>query len=158
MEWGRCMPCRVLYSVLMLTRVETRCRGASVVSVYIWCRASRRLHRLDQSPKRPFRRAPIANARRAAQASPSPPLLLSPWTLRQHFCSPPDTHGSGQMSEAEALAVLHVPQRRPKWLLSQVHPDKHPQVSRRRPLCTIYRLCGYGTRQSSHGCTQQACD
>ena len=38
----------------------------------------------------------------------------------------PDTHGSGQMSEAEALAVLNVTQRRPKWLLSQVHPDKHP--------------------------------
>ena len=30
------------------------------------------------------------------------------------------------MSEAEALAVLNVTQRRPKWLLSQVHPDKHP--------------------------------
>ena len=32
----------------------------------------------------------------------------------------------GQMSEAEALAVLNVTQRRPKWLLLQVHPDKHP--------------------------------
>ena len=38
----------------------------------------------------------------------------------------PDTDGSEQMSEAEALAVLNVTQRRPKWLLSQVHPDKHP--------------------------------
>jgi hypothetical protein len=33
----------------------------------------------------------------------------------------------GQMSEAEALAVLNVTQRRPKWLFSQVHPDKLPR-------------------------------
>ena len=33
----------------------------------------------------------------------------------------------GQMSEAEALAILNVTERRPKWLLSQVHPDKHPE-------------------------------
>ena len=32
----------------------------------------------------------------------------------------------GQMSEVEALAILNVTVRRPKWLLSQVHPDKHP--------------------------------
>ena len=32
----------------------------------------------------------------------------------------------GHMSEAEVLAVLNVTQRRPKWLLSHVHPDKHP--------------------------------
>ena len=32
----------------------------------------------------------------------------------------------GQMSEAEALAILNVTERRPKWLISQVHPDKHP--------------------------------
>ena len=34
----------------------------------------------------------------------------------------------GQMSEAEALAnILNVTERRPKWLLSQVHLDKHPE-------------------------------
>ena len=31
------------------------------------------------------------------------------------------------MSEAEALAILNVTERRPKWLLSQVHPDRHPE-------------------------------
>ena len=35
----------------------------------------------------------------------------------------------GQMSEVEALAILNVTERRPKWLLSQVHPDKHPDFS-----------------------------
>ena len=29
------------------------------------------------------------------------------------------------MNEDEALAVLNVTERRPKWLLYQVHPDKH---------------------------------
>ena len=33
------------------------------------------------------------------------------------------------MSEVEALAILNVTERRPKWLLSQVHPDKHPDFS-----------------------------
>ena len=33
------------------------------------------------------------------------------------------------MSEAEALAILNVTERRPKWLVSQVHPDKHPEFS-----------------------------
>ena len=32
----------------------------------------------------------------------------------------------GQMTRDEALAVLNVTDRRPKWLLLQVHPDKHP--------------------------------
>ena len=31
------------------------------------------------------------------------------------------------MSEGEALAVLNATKRRPKWLLSQVHRDKHPE-------------------------------
>ena len=48
----------------------------------------------------------------------------------------PDTHGSGQMSEAEALAVLNVTQRRPKWLLSQVHPDKHPDFEAEATMAT----------------------
>ena len=30
------------------------------------------------------------------------------------------------MSEQEALLILNVTERRPKWLLQQVHPDKHP--------------------------------
>ena len=33
----------------------------------------------------------------------------------------------GDMSEAEALEILNVTDRRPKWLLSQVHPDRHPK-------------------------------
>jgi hypothetical protein len=33
------------------------------------------------------------------------------------------------MSEVEALAcILNVTERRPKWLISQVHPDKPPWV------------------------------
>ena len=34
----------------------------------------------------------------------------------------------GQMSEAEALAILNVTERRPVWLLFQVHPDRNPEV------------------------------
>ena len=33
------------------------------------------------------------------------------------------------MTEAEALSVLNVTERRPRWLLSQVHPDKHPECT-----------------------------
>ena len=32
----------------------------------------------------------------------------------------------GQMTEAEALAVLNVTGKRPKWLLVHVHPDRNP--------------------------------
>lgn len=32
----------------------------------------------------------------------------------------------GSMAEEEALQMLNVTERKPKWLLSQVHPDKHP--------------------------------
>ena len=32
----------------------------------------------------------------------------------------------GQMTRDEALAVLNVTVRRPKWLLLQAHPDRHP--------------------------------
>ena len=32
----------------------------------------------------------------------------------------------GQMSEAEALAILNVTEKRPNWLRLQVLPDKHP--------------------------------
>ena len=42
----------------------------------------------------------------------------------------------GQMSEAEALAVLNVTERRPKWLLSQVHPDKHPNFEAEATMAT----------------------
>ena len=31
------------------------------------------------------------------------------------------------MTEKEALQVLNVTAKRPKWLLSQVHPDRHPE-------------------------------
>ena len=30
------------------------------------------------------------------------------------------------MTNAEALAVLDVTDKRPKWLLMQVHPDRNP--------------------------------
>ena len=30
------------------------------------------------------------------------------------------------MTQSEALQILNVTERRPKWLLYQVHPDKHP--------------------------------
>jgi hypothetical protein len=32
----------------------------------------------------------------------------------------------GSMTDSEALQILQVTTRRPKWLLSQVHPDKNP--------------------------------
>jgi hypothetical protein len=67
-----------------------------------------------------------------------------------------DTHGSGQMSEAEALAVLNVTQRRPKWLLSQVHPDKHPGFEAEATMATarasIKPWC------MDVACKQHACD
>ena len=31
------------------------------------------------------------------------------------------------MVSGEALQVLQVTERRPRWLLAQVHPDKHPE-------------------------------
>jgi len=33
----------------------------------------------------------------------------------------------GQMSEDEALRILHVTDKKAKWLLSQVHPDRNPE-------------------------------
>ena len=30
------------------------------------------------------------------------------------------------MSQAEALEILNLTHKRAKWLLSQVHPDRHP--------------------------------
>ena len=38
-----------------------------------------------------------------------------------------DIQLEGQMTEKEALQVLNVTAKRPKWLLSQVHPDRHPE-------------------------------
>ena len=35
----------------------------------------------------------------------------------------------GRLTPAEALAILSVTERRPKWLLSQVHPDRHPNCT-----------------------------
>ena len=32
----------------------------------------------------------------------------------------------GDMTEAEALAILNVTHKSPKWLLLQLRPDKHP--------------------------------
>ena len=43
----------------------------------------------------------------------------------------------GQMTRDEALAVLNVTVRRPKWLLLQAHPDRHPsreEVAATKPL------------------------
>ena len=55
---------------------------------------------------------------------PPPPLpQLISLVLAVHIAN------EGQMSEVEALAILNVTERRPKWLLSQVHPDKHPDFS-----------------------------
>ena len=54
---------------------------------------------------------------------PPPPPPLPQWislVLAVHIAN------EGQMNEDEALAVLNVTERRPKWLLYQVHPDKHP--------------------------------
>ena len=31
------------------------------------------------------------------------------------------------MTPSEALQVIQVTEGRPKWLLAQVHPDKHPE-------------------------------
>ena len=67
----------------------------------------------------------------------------------------PDTHGSGQMSEAEALAVLNVTQRRPKWLLSQVHPDKHPGFE---AVATMSMATARVNQAMDVRTTQQACE
>ena len=40
------------------------------------------------------------------------------------------------MSEGEALAVLNATKRRLKWLLSQVHPDKHPNFEAEATMAT----------------------
>ena len=32
----------------------------------------------------------------------------------------------GQITAEEALAILNVTHKSPRWLLAQVHPDKHP--------------------------------
>ena len=58
------------------------------------------------------------------------------------------------MSEAEALAILNVTERRPKWLIiSQVHPDKA-----QTPWVPGGGHSGRRTREPSHGCVQQACE
>ena len=57
----------------------------------------------------------------------------------------------GQMSEVEAHAILNVTERRPKWLLSQVHPDKHQDFS-------AEATARARAREPSNGCAQQACD
>ena len=53
----------------------------------------------------------------------SPPPLL-PELINLVLAVP--IANEGHMSEAEALAILNVTERRLKWLISQVHPDKHP--------------------------------
>ena len=55
---------------------------------------------------------------------PPPPPPALPELIRMVLAVP--IANEGQMSEAEALAILNVTERRPKWLLSQVHPDRHP--------------------------------
>ena len=55
---------------------------------------------------------------------PPPPTLL-PELINLVLAAP--IANEEQMSEAEALAcILNVTERRPKWLISQVHPDKQP--------------------------------
>ena len=39
----------------------------------------------------------------------------------------PSVAHEGNMTPGEALQVLQVTERRPRWLLAQVHPDKHPE-------------------------------
>ena len=67
------------------------------------------------------------------QAQPQPPPASPPPTPATpptpDFITPllavPVAH-DGQMTPDEALLILEVTDRRPRWLLSQVHPDKHP--------------------------------
>ena len=56
---------------------------------------------------------------------PPPPPPALPELIRMVLAVP--IANEGQMSEAEALAILNVTERRPKWLLSQVHPDRNPE-------------------------------
>ena len=42
----------------------------------------------------------------------------------------------GNMEQHEALQILNLTERRPKWLLSQVHPDKHPNRREEATLAT----------------------
>ena len=83
---------------------------------------------------------PVLPTTRQPQLQPmpaTPPLLSRRRHPHRHAPSPPlpdliarilavETQREGDMSEAEALEILNVTDRRPKWLLSQVHPDRHP--------------------------------
>ena len=55
---------------------------------------------------------------------PPPPPPPLPELIRMVLAVP--IANEGQMSEAEALAILNVTEKRPNWLRLQVHPDKHP--------------------------------
>lgn len=58
-------------------------------------------------------------------ARPSPPSPPSPPDLI-HRILKVVVRQDGNMSDEEAAAILRVTDRKPKWLLAQVHPDKHP--------------------------------
>ena len=57
--------------------------------------------------------------------SPPPPPPPPPAELIQLVLAVP-IEREGDMSEAEALAILNVTHKSPKWLILQVHPDRHP--------------------------------
>ena len=58
------------------------------------------------------------------QPPPPPPPPPVPELIQMVLSVP--VQAEGQMSEEEALSVLNVTRKSPRWLLKQVHPDKHP--------------------------------
>jgi hypothetical protein len=55
---------------------------------------------------------------------PPPPPLAELITLV--LAVPVETEGQMTAEPEEALAILNVTHKSPRWLLAQVHPDKHP--------------------------------
>jgi len=74
---------------------------------------------------------PPGPATAAATAAPpatlTPPHALPPTTDLIMAVLAVPLFLDGQMSEDEALRILHVTDKRSKWLLSQVHPDRNPE-------------------------------
>ena len=60
-----------------------------------------------------------------ATPPPTPPTPPPPSDFITLVLTVPIAH-NGQMTPDEALLILEVTDKRPKWLLSQVHPDRHP--------------------------------
>ena len=66
-------------------------------------------------------KSPVKQSCKSSQP-PSPPPLADLIVLV--LAVPVEIEG--QMTAEEALAIFNVTHRSPKWLLAQVHPDKHP--------------------------------